>query len=109
MRLQNFKNNGRGVLLLLIIVRQVLPVLAVGAGGVFMDAFSLVNHFLFFLPLSLWETARYIMKYCPKGSLNPKQTINQIESNVSLVTLQALGFKNKSKMIQLYDIKSTLI
>ena len=26
---------------------------------------------------SLWETARYRLKYCLKGPLNPKQTDNQ--------------------------------
>ena len=35
--------------------------------------------FLLFLPLSpsLWETARYRLKYCLKGPLNPKQPTNQ--------------------------------
>ena len=28
-------------------------------------------------PPSLWETARYGLKYCPKGPLNPKQPTNQ--------------------------------
>ena len=30
--------------------------------------------------LSLWETARYRLKYCLKGPLNPKQLTNQIQS-----------------------------
>ena len=29
------------------------------------------------LPPSLWETARYRLKYCLKGPLNPKQPTNQ--------------------------------
>ena len=29
-----------------------------------------------FLSLSLWETARYRLKYCLKGPLNPKQPTN---------------------------------
>ena len=33
---------------------------------------SLINLFSF-LSTSLWETARYTMKYCLKGPLNPKQ------------------------------------
>ena len=37
--------------------------------------FSLVCHFSFLSP-SLWETARYRLKYCLKGPLNPKQTTN---------------------------------
>ena len=49
--------------------------LAVGASGVVWTFFSLV--YLFFL--TLWETARYRMKYCLKGPLNPKQLTNQIQ------------------------------
>ena len=30
--------------------------------------------------LSLWETARYRLKYCLKGPLNPKQLTNHIQS-----------------------------
>ena len=30
-----------------------------------------------FLPPSLWETARYRLKYCLKGPLSPKQPTNQ--------------------------------
>ena len=50
--------------------------LAVDAGGVCLDIFT----FLYlFPPLSpcLWETARYRLKYCLKGPLNPKQPTNQ--------------------------------
>ena len=45
---------------------------AVGAGGGCLDIFTLVYPFS---PLSpfLWETARYRLKYCLKGPLNPKQ------------------------------------
>ena len=44
---------------------------------------GLFGHFyshLSFSPLSpsLWETARYRLKYCLKGPLNPKQPTNQI-------------------------------
>ena len=46
--------------------------LAVGAGGGCFDIFSLVYHFSFLTP-SLWETARYRLKYCLKGSLSPNQ------------------------------------
>ena len=47
--------------------------LAVGAGGVCLDIFTLLY---LFSPLSalLWETARYRLKYCLKGPLNPKTT-----------------------------------
>ena len=47
-------------------------VLAVGAGGGCLNIFTLV--YLFFpLPPSLWEAARYRLKYCLKVPLNPKQ------------------------------------
>ena len=44
--------------------------LAVGAGGGCLDIFT---HSYPFFPLSpsLWETARYRLKYCLKGPLNP--------------------------------------
>ena len=58
------------------IVGQGPTVLAVGAGGGCLDIFTLVYPFS---PLSpfLWETARYRLKYCLKGPLNPKQPTNQ--------------------------------
>ena len=64
----------RGVLLVWMIVGQGPIALAVGAGG------GLFGHFfshLSFLSPSLWETARYRLKYCLKGPLNPKQPTNQ--------------------------------
>ena len=50
--------------------------LAVGAGGGCLDIFSPVYPFSPLSP-SLWETARYRLKYCLKGPLNPKQPTNQ--------------------------------
>ena len=50
--------------------------LAVGAGGFFLDIFNLDYPFSLFSP-PLWETARYRLKYCLKGPLNPKQPTNQ--------------------------------
>ena len=47
--------------------------LAVGADGGCLDLFTLIYPF-FPLSPSLWETARYKMKYCLKGPLNPKPT-----------------------------------
>ena len=47
--------------------------LAVGAGGGCLDIFTLIYPF-FPLSPSLWETARYRLKYCLKGPLNPKPT-----------------------------------
>ena len=62
----------RGVLLIWIMVGQGPTVLAVGAGGGCLDIFSLVYQFSLLSP-SLWETARYRLKYCLKGPLSPKQ------------------------------------
>ena len=58
------------------IIGQGPPALAVGAGGGCLDIFPLVYHFSFLSP-SLWETARYRLKYCLKGPLSPKQPTNQ--------------------------------
>ena len=76
----------QGVLLIWIIIGQGPTTLAVGACGGCLDIFSLVYHFSFLSP-SLWETARYRLKYCLKGPLNPKQSTNQInlKSTVHLV------------------------
>ena len=56
-----------------ITVGQGPTALAVGAGGGCMDIFTLIYPF-FPLSPSLWETARYRLKYCLKGPLNPKPT-----------------------------------
>ena len=44
--------------------------------GLFGHFFSLCSFST--LSPSLWETARYRLKYCLKGPLNPKQPTNQI-------------------------------
>ena len=59
-----------------ITVGQGPTALTVGAGGGCLDIFSLLYPFSPLSP-SLWETARYRLKYCLKGSLNPKQPTNQ--------------------------------
>ena len=61
---------------ILITVGQGPTALAVGAGGGGLDIFTLIYPF-FSLSPSLWETARYRLKYCLKGPLNPKQPTNQ--------------------------------
>ena len=61
---------------ILITVGQGPIVLAVGAGGGGLDIFTLIYPFSPLSP-SLWETARYRLKYCLKGPLNPKQPTNQ--------------------------------
>ena len=59
-----------------ITVGQGPTALAVGAGGGCLDIFTLIYPFSPLSP-SLWETARYRLKYCLKGPLNPKQPTNQ--------------------------------
>ena len=56
-----------------ITVGQGPSALAVDAGGGCLDIFTLIYPF-FPLSPSLWETARYRLKYCLKGPLNPKTT-----------------------------------
>ena len=59
-----------------VIVGQGPIVLAVGAGWGLSGHFFL-SSILSSLSPSLWETARYRLKYCLKGPLNPKQPTNQ--------------------------------
>ena len=59
-----------------ITVGQGPAALAVGAGGGCLDIFTLIYPFSSLSP-SFWETARYRLKYCLKGPLNPKQPTNQ--------------------------------
>ena len=61
---------------ILITVGQGPIALAVGAGGGGLDIFTLIYPFSFLSP-SLWETARYRLKYCLKGPLSPKQPTDQ--------------------------------
>ena len=63
----------------LITVGQGPIALAVGAGGV-VWTFLLSSILFSSLSPSLWETARYRLKYCLKGPLNPKQPTNQLDS-----------------------------
>ena len=61
---------------ILITVGQGPTALAVGAGGGCLDIFTLIYPFSSLSP-SLWETARYRLKYCLKGPLNPTQPTNR--------------------------------
>ena len=62
---------------ILITVRQGPIALAIGAGGGGVVWTFLLSSILSLLSPSLWETARYRLKYCLKGPLNPKQPTNQ--------------------------------
>ena len=66
---------------ILITVGQGPIALAVGAGGCGLDI--LLSSILSLLSPSLWETARYRLKYCLKGPLNPKQLTNQSSAGAS--------------------------
>ena len=80
------------VLLIWIIVGQGPIALAVGAGC--LDIFSLICHFSFLSP-SLWETARYRLKYCLKGPLSPKQPTNHLLYHGTLRVCILLPFRIK--------------
>ena len=85
-----------------IIVGQGPTALAGGAGGGCLDIFSLVYHFSFLTP-SLWETARYRLKYCLKGPLSPNQPTNHISKKAN----QTLGFLKRNIKVHNKDLKST--
>ena len=56
---------------------------------------------ILFSPLSpsLWETARYRLKYCLKGPLNPKQPTNQITACRSSKLYQYIfSYKNSVRL-----------
>ena len=61
----------------LITVGQRPIALAVGAGGVVWT--FLFSSILSLLSPSLWETARYRLKYCLKGPLSPNQPTNHFK------------------------------
>ena len=58
-----------------------------------LDIFSLIYLFSFLSP-SLWETARYRLKYCLEGPLSPKQPTN-LEVSTRKSLLIAFGCSNK--------------
>ena len=63
-------------------------VLAVGAGGACLAIFSLKYDFSFLSP-SLWETARYGLKYCLKWPISPQQpTTSDAVRNYNLWSCQ---------------------
>ena len=88
-------------LTILMIVGQGPTALAVGAGGGCLDIFTLIYPFSPLSP-SLWETARYRLKYCLKGPLNPKQPTNQLQ--ICGVTLKG---KNLLPREQILSFKSS--
>ena len=80
------------------IVGQGPVALAVGAEGGCLDIFTLL---CLFSPLSpsLWETARYRLKYCLKGPLSPKQPTDNL----------LLVLKKKKKFVTLYKCEFSAV
>ena len=70
-----------------ITVGQGPTALAVSSGGGCLDIFTLIYPF-FPLSPSLWETARYRLKYCLKGPLNPKQPTNNQSRETAFLTYE---------------------
>ena len=59
-----------------------------------LDIFTLIYPFSPLSP-SLWETARYRLKYCLKGPLNPKQPTNQPYSKEFALSRAIKGSKQE--------------
>ena len=82
------------------IVGQGPAALAVGVGC--LDVFTLLYPFSPLSP-SLWETARYRLKYCLKAPLNPKQPTNQpavMHSGLSLHLFAKVLMLNKFAVLK---------
>ena len=79
------------------IVGQGPTALAVGAGGGCLVIFTLIYLYSPLSP-SLWETARYRLKYCLKGPLNPKQPTNQPTESEVLQSRYGNKYTGASKL-----------
>ena len=91
-----------------ITVGQGPTALAVGTGG---GCLGIFTHIYPFSPLSpsLWETARYRLKYCLKGPLNPKQPTNQPTEHKLVESLlganqYSLGMAIKTKQTEICSL-----
>ena len=89
-----------------ITVGQGPTALAVGAGGGCLKIFTLIYPFSPLSP-SLWETARYRLKYCLKGPLNPKQPTNQPTVLLSKIMLLKTIKKSMSGKNLFWSIKNS--
>ena len=86
-----------------ITVGQGPTALAVGAGWGCLDIFTLIYPFSPLSP-SLWETARYRLKYCLKGPVNPQQQTNQIDKSCGRCTLTRLSLPSMRFLCSLMDL-----
>ena len=90
-----------------IIVGQGPIALAVGAGRGCLDIFTILYLFSSLSP-SLWETARYRLKHCLKGPLNPKQPSNQPTLNYMNRKSNMLRDIHKEKLSKKYSSNDRL-
>ena len=90
----SFTNKIAGASYNLVTVGQGPTALAVGAGGCCLDIFTLIYPF-FPLSPSLWETARYRLKYCLKGPLNPKPTNQPTQIKYHWLYLSLVTFSDE--------------
>ena len=95
-----------------IAVGQGPTALAVGAGGGRLDIFTLIYPFFPFSP-SLWETARYRLKYCLKRPFNQKQPTNQpfitVERAFKMAAKQFLCNSTRLCVTTLTDLKRWIV
>ena len=80
--------------------------LAVGAGGGCVDIFSLVYHFSLLSP-SLWETARYRLKYCLEEPYVKPKTTNQPTyeiKNISFLTFYVAFITTFSERLSVFFV-----
>ena len=99
------------------IVGQGPIALAIGAGWGGLDIFTLLYPFSPLSP-SLWETARYRLKYCLKGPLNPVQPTksnmlpektHQIQTRLLRPVVQSTVSLTSSLRGQLFKCFTTLL
>ena len=77
--------------------------LAVGAGGLFGHFF--LSSISSILSPSIWETARYRLKYGLKGLLSPKQPTNQILPVVGYVLFYEFVSKKNFQAVKHYGFR----
>ena len=93
---------------ILITVGQGPIALAVGAGGGGLDIFTLIYPFSSLSP-SLWETARYRLKYCLKGPSNQKQPTNQLSLYCCCCCIVVLRPRYTSKVMSGRSVNLTTL